>query len=755
MSVGDGECEVDHDYVNPVNLPSKQRPIYSPFGGVEGELEVSNTGYKKPTPTPKASFGEEANSMEEEENVGMYVSSNRTTVTKKVTSSSTINRVQTETSKSASSKDGVHSVDRSSSSSSISQTSANFENDKVLGNVAGSGNDYDEESYGEDSYDDYEDYPEETYDRRPGSRTHSRISRKVYSTRTENQRQGGSSDTIIGGAVTDDSEGLDKTSSGLSSTTKISHTHSSLGNNDITIGELESSGDFGTSDGYWKSKPSEEDNSRRFDSSSSSSRRVETSRSYSGNDGARRNHDDTSRDNKLDEFSSRIGSVNSVNQGDWEKRTYDGGRGVEARRHSNRSYTGDDGSFNTEERHEFRSAHTSDSNPDQNFDRNRAGQRRTEQSSNIQSSRISTSSSADRNADHDDTLLLGRDGYGNRRTSYNNRDRFEDTHRTNSIDSSSGTADSNWETRTFDSGRGREDRRRTSNSYTEDDGTKVTQERNEMRRTHSTSDNFNPKWNDRSTNREMNSASSIAGSGSYASGSFDQDGSDTSNYYPREDLNRQSGHSSVTRSFDHRSGAPSVSDSRQSHSRISSRTSSSSIDHPDSRWNSGGFRSESSSHADGSSSRRRVNNNMHMGSGHGVGSRVDDRSGNFYNNNDHYDEYDTEADSTNNVNTGRGRTFTKTVIDDETGETKVYSRRVFGDYATDWKEVDPLEGKPTADGILSNTINTHNDGELRHSLHRVKRDKEMIVQPEAYTDDQTGRTLQVVNLVREDSDYYL
>lgn len=117
-----------------------------------------------------------------------------------------------------------------------------------------------------------------------------------------------------------------------------------------------------------------------------------------------------------------------------------------------------------------------------------------------------------------------------------------------------------------------------------------------------------------------------------------------------------------------------------------------------------------------------------------------------------YEDYDYGTDSDGSD----GLTYTKTVIDGKTGEAKVYSRRVYNDgFTTEWKEVDGPPPSLTSSSSTtssssrswSSSNNNNNNGELRHSLRRVKREKEMIVQPEAYTDDQTGRTLQVVNLV--------
>lgn len=214
-------------------------------------------------------------------------------------------------------------------------------------------------------------------------------------------------------------------------------------------------------------------------------------------------------------------------------------------------------------------------------------------------------------------------------------------------------------------------------------------------------------------------------------------------------------------------------ESRRHQSSSSSRTSySSSVDsddlsRPQPRWNSGGFRSGLSdrdgnsdrgrsagsdrdrisgqtgdgSRSSSSSSLSSSRSSSHSGGGWSHHSAADDS---YYQYPD-YNELEEEHNSGRTSSGGGGVTYTKTEFDENTGEAKVYSRRVFDDYATEWKEVS--SSKQLHSDPLTDDLGSGSSGEqLRHTLRRVKRDKEMVVQPEAYTDDQTGRTLQVVNL---------
>lgn len=76
-------------------------------------------------------------------------------------------------------------------------------------------------------------------------------------------------------------------------------------------------------------------------------------------------------------------------------------------------------------------------------------------------------------------------------------------------------------------------------------------------------------------------------------------------------------------------------------------------------------------------------------------------------------------------------------MDPVTGDTVVYTRRV---YHNPNFEQNPSDfGSPV-----------HHEEESvrnRRDLLRVKREKEMIIKPQAVTDQKTGKTLQVVHLV--------
>lgn len=161
---------------------------------------------------------------------------------------------------------------------------------------------------------------------------------------------------------------------------------------------------------------------------------------------------------------------------------------------------------------------------------------------------------------------------------------------------------------------------------------------------------------------------------------------------------------------------------------------------PESRWRSKGFSSKITS---GGETETSLNSETEIS---GDNNSVDHGSGNYYDN-DNYGVNSANSES------DRGLTYTKTIVDDQTGNAKVYSRREFGNYRTEWNEFNP---ESTVD-VRHNQdeINTHRNTDLRHSLSRVKRSKETIVKSEAYTDDKTGRTLQVVNLVGTLSQFVL
>ncbi|KAK8740447.1 hypothetical protein OTU49_002915 [Cherax quadricarinatus] len=87
-------------------------------------------------------------------------------------------------------------------------------------------------------------------------------------------------------------------------------------------------------------------------------------------------------------------------------------------------------------------------------------------------------------------------------------------------------------------------------------------------------------------------------------------------------------------------------------------------------------------------------------------------------------------------------TYTRVEVDPETGKTTVYTRRV---YTSGWPE--NWEHRSYS-GEVSSVSSQNEDKLLRNKreLRRIKREKELIIKPQAVTDAQTGKTMQVVNL---------
>ncbi|KAF2364298.1 Integrin alpha-2 [Trinorchestia longiramus] len=869
---GDGECEVDPEYVNPVGLPWKRSPSYSPFEGVDGEAEVTTFG-KPITPEPES---------EGESGVVTTGSTNRTTVTKTVSSSSTINTVRSETSKTTK-KDETHS------SSSVHET-------------AGSG----DEEY---DYYDYEDNaPDRRYDRtnvgRGGVRTHSRVSRRVYSTRTDTRNRGeildGGEPEIIDTFSSrhtgpgydrhpypEEDRYLDRSepkspehdSQDISFS---SRTHSSSGHTENRIDGDRTRASWRTDDGSRHVDSSDPHAAGAHRSGWSSTKRVKTTRIHSASGGGDTSHidNDWSRYDDRSKFEDRMGRVDagSENGEHWESRTFDGGRGREDRRWSSKTSADPDGTVRAEDRVEYKRTHSSaDFEPGFDTSEGIRNTNRSEHSRRVYTSRVSlTSGDRDRGDDWDrigngDTFS-GR-GSQNRYELSNERDsnriRFtpidDGSSRFSSPDETL-DRDSSWRSRSFD-GSGGEDRRRVSDRRFDEDSPRTVVERNEAKRQQIDDDrssgsadrNVDAKRTEYSKRVQTSRVSSISGSDAAPGVNYDSERSpgqssltrDRESYgstYLRENLvgssvdgdinptarsrggtstiyqsSGSSSHSSRTPTnyltdpahentidvSNRRTYSPYDDDngSRSTHSRsFSSRTFSSSdrgTPRSESRWRFGGFRSGarndmdnvdlaaneslrfggsprsnvedglgswtsgredtskndfgsrswSSNHGGESQSwttkssdsypTRRTNGWSSSGSHHSRGNTVDSGHHDVYDDDYDYYDYDDETDSDHNS----GRTYTKTVIDDKTGEAKVYSRREFDGFATQWREADSRN--PSHYPVNKNSessSNAHSEGELRHSLIRVKREKEMIVQPEAYTDDQTGRTLQVVNL---------
>lgn len=84
------------------------------------------------------------------------------------------------------------------------------------------------------------------------------------------------------------------------------------------------------------------------------------------------------------------------------------------------------------------------------------------------------------------------------------------------------------------------------------------------------------------------------------------------------------------------------------------------------------------------------------------------------------------------------RTYKRVEVDPETGETTVYTRRVYShSWPEDWDRRSFNEDLPP--------VEEEHEGSHRQ-LKRTKRERELIIKPQAVTDAKTGKTMQVVNL---------
>ncbi|XP_047738548.1 uncharacterized protein LOC108670618, partial [Hyalella azteca] len=842
---GDGECEVDPKYVNPVGLPWKRSPIYSPFEDVAGEAEVT-TVQKPPTPAPVVGQPEDAGTLVSSQ------SSNRTTINKTISTSSTVNTVRSETSKTT-------KEDKSVSSSSVHES----------------------HSSGDDEYYDY-DYGDEYGQPRHsnpsnvgpvGTRTHSRVSRRDYSIRTRSRNQ---DNNLFGEELPESVSRLPDTRQDnrpLSERDRSRDSSSGRDQYDRTVTSYRTSSGSNRLDGDRSRDWSRTDGDSRYvdplsfsegrrSGWSSSTKREKSTRihstSESGEIPSRRFGSERSNFNERNDISDRIGEVDAAESEDgtrYESRTFDGGRGREVRKWSSNSYTDPDGSLRTEDKNELHRTHTSVS-PHSEGSEDLRNTSRSEQSRRIYTSKVSSSTNSRDGMDRDWEGSRSNDGYRERAevdryassvgggddrvrfSSFDDRSRHEDSSNP-SLD-----RDSGWRSRTFDGGRGREDRRRTSTSSTGEDGSRTRHEKTEIRRTHSES-YYNPEWNDRNVDsRKTEYSKRVSSSRTSTNVGTDQDsrpGSgvhgqtydsrDRTNYRPSissshpsnnaidadtDSVAQSSGSSSTfagrassgynsepvnENSLDvshRRTYSPFEEDSNRSHHTYhSSRTVTSSdniLPRTEARWRSGGFRKSGTddntpSSSGNPSSSRSGENSWSIGSdrtsdssrsnSRGGANRISDHSENLtwsitddrsqglrngwstsgsqgssrsisddkssHDTDDDYEYYDYENEIDGDHNPGK--TFTRTEIDGKTGEAKVYSRRDFDGQASQWREVDSLDPlKESSSRGNEFLANTHNNGELRHSLRRVKRDKEMVVQPEAFTDDQTGRTLQAVTL---------
>ncbi|XP_064116028.1 LOW QUALITY PROTEIN: integrin alpha-PS1-like [Macrobrachium nipponense] len=94
-----------------------------------------------------------------------------------------------------------------------------------------------------------------------------------------------------------------------------------------------------------------------------------------------------------------------------------------------------------------------------------------------------------------------------------------------------------------------------------------------------------------------------------------------------------------------------------------------------------------------------------------------------------------------NMQPDENGTYTRVEVDPVTGTTTVYTKKV---YKSSWQ--DSWDRRPYVERSSLTPDPGNQFTRSRRELTRVKREKELIIKPQAVTDEQTGKTMQVVNL---------
>ncbi|XP_068244696.1 integrin alpha-3-like isoform X2 [Palaemon carinicauda] len=94
-----------------------------------------------------------------------------------------------------------------------------------------------------------------------------------------------------------------------------------------------------------------------------------------------------------------------------------------------------------------------------------------------------------------------------------------------------------------------------------------------------------------------------------------------------------------------------------------------------------------------------------------------------------------------NIHPDENGTYTRVEVDPKTGTTTVFTKKV---YTSNWQ--DNWDHRPYNERSSSISSPGSQYTRSRRELTRVKREKELIIKPQAVTDEQTGKTMQVVNL---------
>ncbi|XP_047487333.1 integrin alpha-PS1-like isoform X2 [Penaeus chinensis] len=749
---GAGECEVDSRYVNPLVL---RRTIASASTGLEVEGELISTDYPDPGGDIVTGSGD------------VKVTKKVTTI-KKVTSTTDTKKTSTK----SSSKDVSVSTERTTSSSGYSSSSSSSSNrfSSSTSEFSNSGS-TDEEEYGSG-------FGQGTG--RDHGRTHVRVSRKVFTSDRSKFSDSDSGANDLDKEKDVDGDGLishheeTRTSSGVSpdGRTRFSETHhvnkkvhikESTTDEDLPAGRWGQGGGFRkiyteTSRSGSSSIPSEEDR-RIFSETEGSSRVGIDDHAGSGwHDGsAGRDHSV-----QVEDGSHR---VQTVNRDETIRRTHYGGpdrdgsyrRVYEETRTTGHGRVGTHtgGYDDTYDRDGFRT---------QTFGRHdRVGADRTEGSGWSRGSRTEYER---RTGGTDESRRVGdRDRFntdGSRRVSEGDRVRwtYADNQGRTTGRGSTGTYSSSrgYESeRTFSGDYDRTDdgshRRTYSGAYdrtgidsrrghsggydrtAEEDGSRTyfagydrigdnDQNRRVYGRTEGESeyrknfDNYDRRINaggrDESSVYERTESTRTYHSSRNEDGDF-RDGSSRSSgdqYYRRTNLDRSSDHASGTDSFRHASGEGRVDGSHSKSGHGTLRTTTWDLTADSDRHNRARQGSHSSHHHVTS-----AQDHGTLASGSGTGRTS------------HFESSDSNAN----------RTYKRVEVDPETGETTVYTRRVYShSWPEDWDHRSFDEDLPP----LEEEEHKGSDRQLK----RTKRERELIIKPQAVTDAKTGKTMQVVNL---------
>lgn len=656
---GVGECEIDPSIINPLNF---RRPTTDAFTGPEVDLEKETPDYEAPEETPDTGDGVSV--------TGTKIT--KTTTTKKVTVSTSKKTTSKTSEKEYSSTKGSSSA--SSSSSSFSSSSSQSGYDNVEGSGDGDGN-------------------------RVHGRTHSRVSRRIYSS-SERSRF---NENELGGKTGEGEEDEDGRvithyerthhSSGTSPDGTTTFKETRHESKKVTVSEDTNTehiprGRWGQGGGYKHTHTSSRSSSSSFDGEPEETRtRWETHRTYSaGRDGDDqlggsdssdlygRREESHRQHSKTHTYSSSSGGSHSdgleednyhrVHEGGAVTQTI-GGDGTYYTESDRRTRTRVQGS--TDDRDRFVWSDQNEGTPE---DRDSEGHyyRQSTRTSRVSESRSSSGGESYRDSDgdrsgrreesrnqwshtryedrptsqgHDDELRRNQDY-----SSHGDHDRYSSGQGYRGHDEETRTYSQSWQSEGTGRGASKGDRWGDQQYRSQQDGSR----RDEYTRSHATSD---------------------AGMGR----------SHTGNYGGYED--------SHIDSQSHRSHSEARTSSWHSHSTTG-------------HENRGGF-DVNSHHGKGKTSSHHF---AHVESGDG---------------------------------TIQNGTYTRVEVDPETGETKTYtSKVVYNKWPTDH---DLLMAQRDATGEEEDMFSDY------HRSNRRKREQELIIKPQAVTDEKTGKTMQVVHLV--------